>query len=162
MSITKNIPMKCVMARVMRHSKKYQKNFTLKEYGSWEKAEQAAKRWVKGREKNLPPKLSSKGRMTKRNRSGVVGVRLAQNIKRKKSGAVYEYWRWVAFWPKCPLKGGIGWSINKFGDDDAFVLAVLSRRNETIDRDFLVNELRKIYSSEEYYEILSIKGRTPP
>jgi len=150
------------MARVMRHNQRHQKNFTLKEYGSWEKAEKAASIWVKGREKNLPPRLSSKNRMTHRNNSGVVGVRLDQNIKRKKTGAVYEYWRWVASWPGCPLNGGLGWSINKFGDKDAFVLAVLSRRKETIDRDVLVNELRKIKASEEYQEILSIKDQSPP
>jgi hypothetical protein len=162
MSITKNIPMKCVMARVMRHVQKYQKNFTLKDYGSWEQAGKAAKRWLKGKKKNLPPQLSSYNRMTSRNSSGVVGVKLDQNIIRRKSGAVYEYWRWVASWPNCPNSGGLAWSINKFGDEDAFVLAILSRSKETINRNFLINELRKIKASEEYHEILSIKEQSPP
>jgi hypothetical protein len=41
MYLTKNIKEKCVMARVMRQKKKHQRNFTLKEHGTWKKAARA-------------------------------------------------------------------------------------------------------------------------
>ena len=86
MNITRNVESKCVMARVMRFKKKYQANFTLKDYGTYEAAERAAKRWVAGKKKVLPPPLTSKDIMTVRNQSGVVGVRLASSFKRKPNG----------------------------------------------------------------------------
>jgi hypothetical protein len=39
MNITQNLESKCVMARVMRFKKRYQRNFTFKEYGTYEAAE---------------------------------------------------------------------------------------------------------------------------
>jgi len=83
MHLTKNVQEKCVMARVMRQKKLHQRNFTLKEYGTWEKATRAAKRWIDKILPRLPPKIRSKGLMTRRNHSGVVGVHWSPGIVKK-------------------------------------------------------------------------------
>ncbi|WP_157726473.1 hypothetical protein [Imhoffiella purpurea] len=160
MHLTKNEKEKCVMARIMRHNKMHQANFTLNEYKTWECAEAAAKKWVKEKLEELPERLPIKGRKTSRNKSGIVGVQLAHSFKQER-GNVYESWRWLAFWPDCPFKGGISWAIPKYGDDEAFVLAALARRSESVDRDALMNELRRIKGKPEYFEILSKKEIEP-
>ena len=58
-----------------------------------------------------------------RNTSGVVGVRLVHAVRRRED-KTYPDWRWIAFWPGCPNSGGIGWSVNKYGDERAFVALV--------------------------------------
>lgn len=161
-NITRNLESKCIMARVMRFKKKYQKDFTLKDYGTFEAAERAAKKWIGGKKKVLPPPQTSKNIMTNRNQSGVVGVRLARNLKRKPNGLEYEYWRWMAFWPDCPFTGGLGWSINKHGENDAFVLAVLSRKLESVNRDRILLELERIRNTDDYDDILAIKTQEAP
>ena len=47
MHLTRNETEKCVMARIVRQRQLYQKNFTLRQFGTWTKAETAAKKWVK-------------------------------------------------------------------------------------------------------------------
>jgi hypothetical protein len=160
MHVTRNEATKCVMARVMRRTKRYHKNFSLKKYGSWEKAERAAKRWVRKTIRELPPPAAPwKGLMTKRNQSGVVGVWLAHKFRRKPNGKEYEYWRWTARWPGCEYSGGLSWSIDQFGDEDAFVLAVLARQHETVDRDWLLEEHDRIYRKKAYKDILKQKSQ---
>ena len=44
MHLTRNETEKCVMARIVRQKKLHQKNFTLKQFGTWTKAEAAAKK----------------------------------------------------------------------------------------------------------------------
>lgn len=158
--ITWNIEMKCIMARVMRLGKRHQRNFTLHQYGTYEAAERAAKRWNSGMHKVLPPPTTTKGIITARNSSGVVGVKICRDV-RKKNGCEYVSWKWLAFWPQCRFSGGLGWSINKHGDNDAFVLAVLSRRYEIIDRNILLKELDRISAKDEYQEILALKNLSP-
>lgn len=158
MHLTRNIREKCVMARIMRKAKLHQKNFTLKQFGTWEAAEAAAKEWVQSQLLVLPPiEKNSKDRMTSRNHSGVVGVNLARHFIRKKDGREFEYWKWVAKWPGCPLSGGIGWYTRTLGDDDAFALAVLSRRMETVGRPRVMEELERIYGSPEHEAIMALK-----
>ena len=112
MHLTRNEQEKCIMARIRRQNKLYQKNFTLKHYRTWIKAEIAAKKWVKEVLPGLPAAIPIKDRMTKRNTSGVVGVRLTESI-RKKNGKEYCDWRWIAFWPDCPyLAASAGRSTN--------------------------------------------------
>ena len=145
MNLTKNRQEKCVVARVMRQTKLYQKNFSLKKYGTWSQATRAAKQWLKRTLRKLPPKIesSSKGRMTRRNHSGVVGVHRTPGIVRKPNGNVYECPRWVARWPGCKFRGGLGWSVKQFEEEGAFVLAVLSRKHETINRDTISKGLNR-------------------
>lgn len=156
MNITRNEKSKCVMARIRRGGFRHQGNFTLKEYGSWESAENEAKKWVKEMLKELPPRTTVKDIITRRNNSGVAGVQLAKT-KNIRGHNVYHYERWVAHWPGCPNPGGVGFSTNQFGEENSFVLAVIARRNETIDRQKIIKMLEKIQGTEEYNEILSQK-----
>ena len=155
MYLTKNVQEKCVMARVMRQKKMHQGNFTLKEYGTWPNAIRAAKRWLNKTLPTLPPKLVSKDRMTSRNHSGVVGVYRSPGIVRKRNGNVYVCPRWVARWPGCKYHGGLSWSVKQFEEEGAFVLAVISRKRETINRDAILTEVDSILGTKKCKEILS-------
>jgi hypothetical protein len=154
--LTRNTQEKCIMARIRRQNKLYQKNFTLKQYRTWKAAEIAAQKWVKKVLPSLPAAIPIKDRMTKRNTSGVVGVRVAESI-RKKNGKEYRDWRWIAFWPGCPYSGGIGWSVNKYGDEQAFVYAFLARKFESTDRARIEREFLRIRDKKKYQKILDQK-----
>ena len=143
------------MARVMRQKKMHQRNFTLKDFGTWRKATRAAKLWVKETLPTLPAKIPSKGMMTKRNQSGEVGVHWSPGIVKKKNGNVYECPRWIAKWPGCNFRGGISWMEKQFEHEGAFVLAVLSRRLESINRDRILTEFESIAGTKKFEEILS-------
>jgi len=155
MYLTKNVQEKCVMARVMRQKKKHQRNFTLKEHGTWKKATRAARRWIDEILPKLPPKIRSKGLMTRRNHSGVVGVHWSPGIVRKRNGNVYECPRWIGRWVGCPYNGGISWMERQFEHEGAFVLAVLSRQLETVNRDKILTEFDSIHGTKKYKEIVS-------
>lgn len=157
MHVDRNSQEKCVMARVMRQRKRHQRNFTLKEYGSWEKAEAAAKRWIKAFVPTLPPEVPREGRMTKKNRSGAVGVYRSPGIVKKKNGKIYSCPRWVARWPGCPLRGGLSWSVKQFDEEGAFVLAYLGLKQKSIDRSEILAHLDSILETEEYENICALK-----
>jgi hypothetical protein len=114
-------------------------------------------RQIVGQEKatETSAKISSKGRMTRRNHSGEVGVHRSLGIVKKRNGNVYECPKWIARWPGCPNKGGISWSEKQFEHEGAFVLAVLSRRLETINRDKILTEFESIHGTKKYPEIVS-------
>ena len=161
MGITWNIPNRSVFARVQRIGNKQGKYFSVAEYGTREKAEEEAKKWLAERTTNLPEKITLKDRKTRRNTSGVVGVRLALSASTKPSGKKYPDWRWIAFWPNCPNAGGTGWSVQKYGDERAFVSAYIARTYETVDREFVEKEYQRLLSSELYTTILSYKLASP-
>ena len=144
------------MARVMRQKKMHQENFSLKEYGTWPKALRAAKRWLNKTLPTLPPKLISKDRMTSRNHSGVVGVYRSSGIVRKRNGNMYECPRWIARWPGCKYRGGLSWSVKQFEEEGAFVLAALSRRRETINRDTILTEFESIAGTKQFKDVVSL------
>ena len=155
MYLTKNLQEKTVMARVMRQKEMHSEYFSLKVHGSWANTMRAGRKWIKEKLSKLPPKMSSKGRMTKRNHSGEVGVHWSPGIVRKKNGNVYECPKWIARWPGCPNKGGISWTVKQFEHEGAFVLAVLSRRLETISWDKILTEFENIVGTKKYDEIKS-------
>ncbi|HSD36212.1 MAG TPA: hypothetical protein VLC92_01820 [Rhodocyclaceae bacterium] len=159
--LTQNVQEKCVMARINRQKVRYQANFTLAQYGTWDKANRAARKWVKEILPTLPEAMSSKDRKTSRNTSGIVGVRLA-NATRTKDGRTYPDWRWVAFWTDCPQSGGIGWSVNKYGDEGAFVCACLARKSESIARADIEKAYAKLVGTKRYASILAQKLISPP
>ncbi len=144
------------MARITRQGTAYQKNFTLRQYKTWAAAEKAAQKWVKSTLKELPPPSPRKGRMTKRNQSGIVGIwpRLSTH---KREDQEYQYCRWYARWPGCPLKGGVSFSAEMFGDEDAFAMAWLALDNETVDREWVKKKMKTFKGSKKYKEILSKK-----
>lgn len=158
LDVTWNEPNGCAMGRVMRQGVRHQRNFSLKEFGSREAAEKAAAAWVRQKIKELPPETPRKGRMTASNRSGVVGVWLVPVRINKPDGRRYEYWRWTANWPKCPHAGGVSWYVHQYGDEDAFVLAVLARRMETVDRAAVLARFEVIDGSPEYRAILDARA----
>jgi hypothetical protein len=145
------------MARIQRQGDRRQKNFTLEEYGTWKAAEAVAARWVRRQIKALPPAVSSKNRLTWRNSSGVVGVHLYRQVICKRSGRKYRYRFWISNWPGCELSGGVKWSINAHGNDDTFVLAVLCRRMETVDRARVLKALTAMRRKPTYRAILKLR-----
>jgi len=158
MYLTKNKKEKCIMARVMRQTRLYQANFSLKKYGTWSKATRAARQWLNKTLPTLPPKVesSSKDRMTSRNHSGVVGVHRTPGIVRKRNGNVYECPRYVAGWPGCEFSGGLSWSVKQFEEEGAFALAVIARRRETINRDSILTEFESIIGTKKYRDIVAL------
>jgi hypothetical protein len=70
-----------------------------------------------------------KGRKTKSNTSGAVGVSI-KTEKGRSRGSVYRYW-W-ARWPGCP--SGVKFSILEHGKARAFALAQIARELETQDK----------------------------
>ncbi len=150
---TRNKSSRCVMARISRNGEKYQENFTLKEYKTWKAAQAAADKWVVMMKKKLPPPAARKNRMTKRNASGVVGVWAFLDDSKTNT-----YCRWYARWPGCPNRGGVSFSADRLGDDDAFICAYLARINETVDRERIMKKLSSFRKTKKYKEVLKQKA----
>lgn len=147
------------MARIMRDTKMYQKNFSISHFGSWEAAEKEGRKWIRKQKKILPPsRMNEEGRMTSNNRSGVVGIYIAKTTRNKPNGKKYEYWKWIARWPDCPVKGGVSWTINETtSDDDAFALAYLTREMRTTDKKAVLTKFRRIRDRKSHLEIMEKK-----
>ena len=160
MYLTRNETEKCVMARIVRQRQLHQRNFTLRQFGTWPKAEAAAKKWVKAKLAELPPPIPLKNRMTSRNTSGVVGVRLVYSVRRR-GEKEYGDWRWIAAWPGCPNSGGVGWSVARYGDEVAFVSACLARKLESVDRERVAAELLRFRRSADFPRLLALKRVEP-
>ncbi len=141
------------MARISRNGEKHQENFTLREYKSWKAAEAAAEEWVSQTKKKLPPPAGRKDRMTKRNSSGIVGVWAFLDDSKTNT-----YCRWYARWPGCPNRGGVSFSADRLGDDDAFACAYLARINETVDREWIFKKLGSFKKTKKYKEVLKQKS----
>ena len=160
MHLTRNKTDKSVMARIMRQGKMYQKRFPLGRYKTWKAAEKEGRAWIDELKKTLPPcEMNKKGRHTHRNTSGVVGVTLAYKIARKPSGKEYGYWSWIAYWAgETKRRISIGWHIgDNYTDDEAFVLAVISREMECKDRDVVLEKYKKIKGKAKHKAILNRK-----
>ena len=160
--VTRNEPNKAWYARIKRQRKTHPRYFYDVKCGGRESAHQAALEWYSKKKAALPAPTSTKGIKTRRNHSGIVGVHLAEAIQRKKSGACYTYWYWVAHWPGCPKAGGTRWGINRYGDDEAFVMAALSRKLEKVDPDYILAEFEAIRKTPELDEILAKKNMNAP
>lgn len=143
------------MARVQRGRKRLQENFSLKKYGSWETAEAAGQAWVDALLPTLPPVITSKGLMTKRNHSGFVGVHFTSGKRTLRSGTVAEYPTYIARWPGC--KGGVSFMFSTYnGEDEAFLHACLCRELETKDRA-VVEEAYRTLPAARRTELLALK-----
>ena len=146
------------MARIMREKKMHQKSFSKKKYKTWRAAETAAQRWVTRKKKELPPsQQNARDRMTKSNKSGVVGVcKVVKKIRH--SGKVWEYPQWLAKWPDCPVRGGVRFTINDdLSEDDAFALAVISRQMESADLKAIRTRFNRIKGKKSHKEIMAMK-----
>lgn len=146
------------MVRIMRQGKMYQKNFSKKKHGGWGKAQEAAKKWRDEQLKILPEKMmNAEGRMSSRNTSGVVGITLSCATFAGEKGNS-EYWSWKSKWPGCKFNGGIGWSVKKYGLDDSFALAVLSRELRTVDRDVVIKRLKRLKGTKKLQAIYDLRA----
>lgn len=153
-NITRNIQENCVVLRFQRQHQTWHETFSIRKFGGWTKAEAAAKKRREELIKELPDPIPQKGRMTKRNQSGVVGVHFSEKKHTKPNGKVYWYPQWYTKWPGCPRRGGVAWSVNQFGFDDAFVLAVLTREMESVDRKKILAKFKRLKGTKKYKDIL--------
>lgn len=142
----------CVMARLSRDGVKYQKNFGLKEYRSWAQAEKAAVNWLEKAKKRLGKPRKNTGRMNKRNTSGFVGIWATTDTS--KGGDInYSYWR--SRWAGCKLRGGISFSVDVMGCNDAFLSAWIAREYKTTDRKWIARRLKTFKKTKKSKNLLS-------
>ena len=142
----------------------YQKSFSLKNYKTWKAALAAGREWVDEIIDSLPPPIPGNlDMMTKRNRSGVVGVSRSMRTVNSTSGKCFQYPVWVANWPECDVKGGVRWQVSTTtSEEDAFCLAVLSREMQNSDRDVVRKKFNRIRGRKSHQEILGrLKQRVP-
>lgn len=84
-----------------------------------------------------PVEHSTKNLLTHRNTTGVVGVHLAHSKDNRYEGC--EYSAYCASWmSESGSRDKISFSFNKYGEDAAFDLAVMARKEEIADRDTVV------------------------
>lgn len=160
-NLTRNRVEGCVMARIMRAGVRHQQNFGLSKFKTWEAAEREAAAWLNNIRKTLPDEAPRLERMTASNHSGVVNVFLQRHIVSKPTHDL-EYWRWIARWKGCALKGGVAWYINELRDDeDAFVLAYLTHEMRTTDRSEVEEQFQVIAGTKKQKEILALKHDSP-
>lgn len=117
--------------RMQRRGEKLQKYFSDSQYGGKRGALQEAKTFRDAIELQEPKytTIERSERPSKRNRSGIVGVRLH---KQKDSRGTYEYhyWYWVAQWTDGKGKRRTkSFSIHQHGDNEAYRLACKARQN---------------------------------
>lgn len=163
-NVNRNIQEKCVMGRVSRDGIRHQKNFSLRDFESWEAAEGAAGVWVKKKTRELPPPKTTRGIMNVRNTSGVVGVSIDVSVRKMQNGNEHLYPRWIARWPGCRLSGGLAIKIVYNGASesdflkselDAFVMAVLALEHEETDRTKLSGLYSSIKGRKKHRQILA-------
>jgi hypothetical protein len=156
LNVTRNRQERTVVLRIQRQGKMYHEAFALSKYeGSWTKAEAAARARRDELLPSMPASDHGKGRLTRRNSSGVVGVSLGLRTVIQADGSPRTYTRWIAKWPECSKRGGMPWSVMAYGEDDAFVLAALSREMETINADEVLATLKRIKGKKKYDQLLS-------
>lgn len=110
--------------RLQRRGTKYAKYFGDRVHGGPEHALLAARNWrdqlLDEIEKDEQARICSK---SPRNRSGVVGVSKVSVVT---NGATYEFWQ--ATWsPETGQRRCVKFSIRRYGDREAFRLAVIAR-----------------------------------
>ena len=63
----------------------------------------------------------------------------------------------VRRWPGCKLKGGISFSAEMFGDDEAFARAYLAREYETTDREWIEKKFKTFRKTKKFQEMITRK-----
>lgn len=157
--LTRNVREHCVMARVQRAGKRFQRNFTLAQLGSWEIAEAQAAAWLNTLIAKLPHPTTSKGRLTRRNRTGVVGVSFQYDCHTLKSGQTTVYPNYVAKW--VGRASGVTWMFSTYGGgENAFLLACLCRQMQTSVRAEVVKALEALNENERQ-NLLALRRPLP-
>ena len=122
------------MMRIHRGKKSFQEWFADRKFGGKTKAKVAALKRYQRLDAKLPDAtLSSKGRKTKRNSSGKVGVYLKKSTGQSKSKG--EYRAYVAFWlnPR-GQKESISFALEKYGQNKAWKMACHAREHEVANK----------------------------
>jgi hypothetical protein len=105
-----------------------------------------------------PEPQSTRGRLTARNTSRVVGVSPVRRVIGKPSGRKLTFFSWRAAWVGCPNAGGVTWPCKTHGCKDAFVLAVLTRAMQSVNRRRILKSLEEIRGTDIYREIVRKKA----
>ena len=133
------------MVRMARQGTRHQKFFSDIKYGGKSKALVAAKQQLAVWSDALPERLSTKDRLTSRNRTGRVGVYLAVST-RSTNGASGAY---CASWTDADgRRRKINFSTQRYGKKQAWELACLARESQTTDRNQLVTLVKQRASSQ--------------
>lgn len=132
--LTRNERELCVMARAQRMGLRFYRCFALRQHGSWEAAEAAARLWLRPVLAELAKLPPDRERLSTRNRSGMKGVFFRARPRFLKSGRVAVYPSYVARWPGAPAAGVTWMFTSSGGEDGAFLRACMSRELATADR----------------------------
>ena len=121
------------MMRIRRGKKVFQEWFADRKFGGKAKAKVAGLNRYQRLDAKLPDAtLSSKGRKTKRNASGKVGVYLKKSTGSRAKG---EYYAYVAFWlSPTGRKESVSFALEKYGHTKAWKMACHAREHETADK----------------------------
>ncbi len=110
---------------MQRRGKKYEKFFSDLNFGGKRAALHAAKEYrdeLEQRHKKMTVRQSA-NKPSVRNQSGLVGVRLHQQVDRR-GEFEYTYWYWVAQWTDGRGRRRTkSFSVHQYGDDEACRLA---------------------------------------
>jgi hypothetical protein len=122
--LTRNVANRCWYARITRRRWKYAKYFHDRQHGGdTEAARQAAIAWLEELRRKLPDPVPRRDRMTSRNKSGFVGVRRVTEVVKRMGG--HKYYHWEGRWETA--RAGRRFSVIKYGEDKAFLLACIAR-----------------------------------
>jgi hypothetical protein len=160
MHLAENAPSKCFVYRNVKLNNNRSVVISYARGQDYEDIRQKAISYANKLNKALGPvpHYSPEGRMTSRNTSGIVRVNPKRNLA-KRNGLYYYFWN--AKWKGCPKSGGVPWPCIKHTDDGAYVLAALTVKLRTVNRDRVIEECEKIKGTKEYREILKLRPQIP-
>lgn len=126
------------LVRLSRNGERINKYFSDSVNGGKKKALTLAKKTYQELFNQYGPvEYSTKGKMSSRNSTGVVGVHLAYSQDNRYPGC--EYYAYCASWvDEDGRRMKASFAFTKYGEDAAFDLAVLARELENNDRDAVV------------------------
>lgn len=127
------------LMRIRRGEQFFQEFFADNAHGGKRGAQRAARERYRALAAQLPAAGTSEGKLSARNSTGQVGVRLARSADPRGSGHVYD--SYVAFWREDGRDVTMRFACNRHGARKAFALATLARETRSRDRDWLEAEL---------------------
>lgn len=131
------------MARIARKGMRRNEFFSDHRFGGSSKAKQSALKQYHDWEEELPPaETSHEGVITRRNKSGIVGVYVRCDVPKSKPHL--EYYFWVATWLRRDgVKCNKSFSWNKYGEEGARELACIARDLRTQANDEIGEEYKR-------------------
>ena len=135
--LTRNVANRCWYARITRRRWKYAKYFHDRQHGGdTAAARQAALAWLEEMRRKLPAPVPRFDRMSRRNTSGFVGVRRVIEVVKRMGG--HRYYHWEGRWET--RRAGRKFSVLRYGEDKAFLLACIARDLKSGDTDVCLRE----------------------